>query len=107
MNTQTQVRPVPGETLRFMVVSAGKSSTTEYLVDLGANKRVGQCGCRDFECRRAPKLWPVLLTEPEIAWHEEADQYRCRHIKLAVRFYATAAATREWIANEQQDHETP
>lgn len=71
------INGIEGEFGRFMVVGR----TGEYLVDLLAYRGIGFCGCQDFEFRCAPLIGQMRKLP------DNADDYRCKHIK-AVRRYA-------------------
>lgn len=59
--------------LRFLVSSA-RFGDKKYLVDLGEHNGQGRCDCANFRCR----------LEPEILAGKTGQDYRCKHIKLAM-----------------------
>lgn len=67
-----RVEPVPHEAGRFWV------GDTPDLVDLADQCGIGGCGCPDMAYNR-PKLCEAAVGEIP----EDADRYRCKHVKAA------------------------
>lgn len=76
--------------LRFLVPSSTESGVS-YLVDLGANRGVGECQCKDFSCRCGPSI-------------AKGKPKRCRHILIARDLFTDWAIKK--IAEQDKNHET-
>ena len=62
--------PIPGELGRYQVQSATKAEET-YLVDLMSHTPLGECSCRDYQCRSLPEF------------RKTGKVRHCKHIKEA------------------------
>ena len=69
------------------------SGGIEYLVDLDEYDGNGWCGCQDFAMRRMPRLERGI---------RNVAQCRCKHIRLARRFFKAYEAYTDLEKNSHQ-----
>lgn len=81
------------ERLRFHVQSSADS--TPYLVDMGCNHGVGECGCPHFQYRLRPG---VVAEHPELA-------SQCKHIIAVLCFIGRIAV--EQLRKQNPDETQP
>ena len=79
---ELEVRPIPGEPLRFHVESVSKPDEP-HLVDLAANNGFGACSCQDFELRREDYL---TCGAPPLT-----NRTACCHMRAAFRAFGAWA----------------
>lgn len=75
---ELEVRPIPGEPLRFHVESVSKPEEP-HLVDLAANNGFGACSCQDFTLRREAFL--ASGAPPQ------TNRTACAHLRAAFRVF--------------------
>jgi len=110
------VKPIPGEPLRFSVHSESDPHST-HVVDLHMRGGNGECSCRDFETRRGPNWDNNGHVVVEYARDNEGKAIsgatRCKHIRAAVLWWANnelalrsrqpSAATKPMTIRESAD----
>ena len=77
-----KVSPIEGEKFRFHVQSDSRPDI-EHLVDFEAYWFIGKCGCEYFQFRLEPKLAALSRSKVPHPASEEADDYRCGHLRNA------------------------
>jgi hypothetical protein len=69
------------------------SEPLPYLVDLAAFNGIGQCDCRDFQCRKQPRL----------VAGERLVELRCRHInEVRALIPDVNQVVQEWIKSDKE-----
>ena len=76
------VTPIEGETFRFHVQSLTRPDI-KHLVDFEGYNGIGRCSCENFQYRLAPELDRFSRSKMPDPASDEADEYRCAHLKRA------------------------
>lgn len=74
--------PIEGEIFRYHVQSDSRPEI-QHLVDFEAYHYVGKCSCEHFQFRLAPELDKLSKSQRPDPASEDADVYRCGHLRGA------------------------